>query len=204
MAYRKDKILVGAADLYLGATDAVDETLTPDTTARIAYEASATWRALGLTMGGVEVTYAPDFGEVEVDQLLDTPRMYKQRQSMSVTTSLAEITLDNMVFAWGLPADALTGDEETSDATLTFSGGQLAEEPEERSLTMIGLGPTVGTRRKERVYRLARVLNVESASLSLSRNEATGIPVSMRCLPDASDALNVNYGSVTDRFITAA
>src|SRR5690606_11431680 len=214
-------IIVGAARLFLGDTSSQalpdytgiqnDESLTRGFLDSDG-EAVAGWTDLGLTTGGVEVTYAPDFGEVEVDQYLDTAYMYKQRQTVTVGTTLAEATLENLIFAWGqnkdttllAPAD-VTDDLPGEEQRVIISGGALGDEPEERALAFIGKAPRTGTTRKERLYYLERVLSVESSAHSLSRSDATTIPVSLRCLPNSDDTSGtVEYGFIVQRTLTAA
>lgn len=214
MAYNHRNILVGAADLYFAPLEVENET-TPGTfdpvdrpaftageTARTAFEGDANWDHVGLTSGGVEVTYAPDFGEVEVDQWLDAALMYKQRQTVTVSTTFAEATLENLLFTWGQTADTLDAGEEADSQELRVSAGDLGDEPEERQLAFVGKGPRTGGTRRERVYHLERVLSVESSAHTLSRNDATTIPVSLRCLPQDA-AGGSDYGVIIQRTLTA-
>jgi len=206
MAYKHENIIVGAADVYIETADAAAEaaetawpTLTAGTSARTAFEGSADFDHAGLTSGGVEFAYAPDFGEVEVDQWLDVAKMFKQRQSVTVTTTFAEATLRNLLFAWGQPLNTLTeGATDTDDTTLRISSGALGDEPEERKIAFIGQAPG---RNRERVYELDRALSVESSTFSLSRSEASLIPVSLRCLP--GNAAGGDYGRIIERAVTA-
>jgi hypothetical protein len=119
--------------------------------------------------------------------------MYKQGMRVSVNTTLAEATLDNMLVAWGQAANTLTG------TALTISAGSLGEAPVERSLAFVGPGPGV---KVERLYYVRRALQVESTAHRLSRNDPTAIPVSFRLLPEFSISGSSDYGAVTDRTIT--
>lgn len=151
------------------------------------------WKPAGFTQEGLEVSYEPDYGDVEVDQMLDSALTYKQSMRVSLNTTLAEATLYNLMLAWGQAGDTLTtaadGDE------LDLDGGSLGEAPVERSFIAVGNSPREGGKYGERVYHAYRTLNVESSTHSLRRNENTGIPVSFRALP-ASNGL---YGKVKDR-----
>lgn len=221
MAYRVSNIIVGAAALYISVKDSTDSTfygangevavtlptITANTSALPAIEAATTsWRHLGFTNDGVELSYSPDFGEVEVDQLLDAAKMFKQGQTASVNTSLAEATLENLLVAWGqgsttlaaAPAPDATGGQE-----LGIAAGALLDEPVERSLVFVGPAPRSATNKKrERLYWLRRCLNVEDSSHSLAKTDATMIPVSLRVLPDPYFA-GKDYGIIRDRQIQA-
>jgi hypothetical protein len=56
-------------------------------------------RNVGYTMNGVEISFEPDFGEVMVDQLLDVAKMFKQGMKVSLKTSFAEATLENLLLS---------------------------------------------------------------------------------------------------------
>jgi hypothetical protein len=60
---------------------------------------SDTFRNVGYTNNGLEIAFAPDFGEVMVDQLLDTAKIFKQGMKVTLKTTLAEATLENLLLA---------------------------------------------------------------------------------------------------------
>lgn len=208
------QVLVGAAAVFVSDADSTqgDGTLpeavvaVSGTSLRDTYQDSAEWRNVGLTTGGVEVTYAPDFGAVEVDQLLDDAKLFKQKMTVTVATTLSEATLENLLFSWGQGAGTLT-DDGAGGQTLTIESGELGEEPVERALAFVGNAPraaadatTNANAVRERHYYLGRCLQVESSAHALNRAEATTIPVSLRCLPDD----NGQYGQIVDRVVTPA
>jgi hypothetical protein len=221
MAYKTKNIIIGAAALYISKKDSTDSTFygpsgnvavalpafTASTSVLPALEAdTANWRHLGFTTDGVELSYSPDYGEVEVDQLMDAAKMYKSGQSASVNTTLAEATLENLLVAWGQATSTLsapTGVDATEGEELAIASGALLDEPVERSLAFVGAAPRSATNKKrERVYHLRRVLNVEDSSHSLQKSDATSIPVSLRCLPDPYYS-GKEYGVIRDRVIAA-
>lgn len=222
MAYSNRNIIVGAAKVYVSVKDSTDSTfygasgnvavtlpagLTANTSSEAAFDADATnWRHVGYTSDGIELSYEPDFGTVEVDQLLDAAKMFKQGMTASVRTTLAEATLDNLVLAWGQKNSSL-GVAPSPDATggreLGIAAGALLDEPVERSVAFIGPAPKTATnKRAERVYLARRALNVESVAFSHSKTDATTIPVSLRLLPDPYYT-GKEYGVIRDRQIEA-
>lgn len=217
MAYKTRNIIVGAAALYVSKKDSTDSTfygasgnvavtlptLTNNVSSLTAFEAdTVNWRHLGFTTDGVEFSYEPDFGEVEVDQLLDAAKMFKQGQTASVNTTLAEATLENLVVAWG-QASATLGTDAGSEQELGVASGALLDEPVERSLAFVGPAPrSASNKKRERIYHVRRALNVESSSFSLSKTDATTIPVSLRVLPDPYYS-GKEYGIIRDRNIEA-
>ena len=218
MAYKTRNIIVGAAAVYISVKDSSDSafynadggvavalpTLTPSQSAVSALEAdTANWRHAGLTTDGVEYAYTPDFGEVTVDQMLDSAKMFKQGQTASVNTTFAEATLENLMVVWGQQTASLGTDSGTSQ-DLNIAGGALGDEPVERSIVFVGPAPRSpsANKKRERLYWVRRALQVEASSHTLSRTDPTTFPASFRVLPDPT-ASGAEYGKVTDRNIEA-
>jgi len=113
MAYErgeKNNIIVGAAALFIKANGPVDPTDAvaemPDFDDTASYKDTLTdsatamaWRNVGYTQNGMEITITPDFGEVEVDQLLDSAKIFKQGMQVTLNTTFAEATLENLLYA---------------------------------------------------------------------------------------------------------
>lgn len=209
-ANNAQNILVGAASLYVGNAGVTDATVKPafaavsyrDTLGGTPWSAAATdastaaaWQSVGYTQEGLEISYEPDFGDVEVDQLLDSAVVFKQGMKVSLNTTLAEATLYNLMLAWGQAASTLTST--ASDAELNIDGGALGDGTVERPFIAVGNGAHGRTTSQysERVYHAYRTMNVEQSTHSMKRSENTGIPVSFRALP-ASSGL---YGKIKDR-----
>lgn len=203
----KKNVIIGAASIYLGPSDNQKPAVTGTNSYRGvmagANGSTATgvgtlvtnWVDVGYTQDGLEVSTDPSFGEVEVDQLLDSVKIFKDGMSLSVSTTFAEATLENLLFAWGQAASTLTST--ATDKELAIDGGSLGEAPLERSLIAVGNGPekTASNAYQERTYHLYRVLSVEGSAHSLARADATVIPVTFRALP----ADTGKYGTIRDR-----
>jgi hypothetical protein len=221
-----NNIIVGAANVWVSKKDSTQvtawptyaiPTFTAGTTAATAMDAATGadgWRNVGFTSEGIEVQYSPDYGDIQVDQLLDTAKLFKQAMTVSVNTTLAEATLENLLFSFaqaGSTKDAATGAgadtayaKGTGGESLGLEAGALGAEPVERALVFIGNAPrsAAGVKR-ERLYHARRVLNVEASSHSYRRNEATVFPVSFRLLPDPAFS-GAEYGMIVDRNIAGA
>lgn len=210
MAYQVRNIIIGAAALYISAKDSTDGSWgsgpslpaapSSGNSFTTALDAATTdWRHTGFTTEGLEVSYEPDYGEVEVDQLLDSAKLFKQSMKVMVNTTLAESSLENLLVAWGQQSATLTSTSSTTE--LGIAAGALGDEPVERALVAVGPGPkTAAGAKRERVYHARRVLSVESSAHSVKRNEATVFPVSFRLLPDPNFA-GQEYGLIRDRNI---
>jgi hypothetical protein len=160
------------------------------------------WRNVGYTMNGLELQFTPDFGEVQVDQLLDTARFYKQGMQVSMVTAFAEGTLENLVVA--IAAKESDYVVSGNDTNLFLSSGDLGEVPVERAMIAVGPGSgdpdKVGATAVERVYVAHRALSIESVTASAKRDEPTMFEVSFRLLP----ADNGSYGKIVDRTVGSA
>lgn len=145
MAYTRGdskNIIVGAAAMFIGDT-AIDS---PDGTAMPAFgfesykdtlETDAEWTNVGYTQNGMELTITPDFGEVEVDQLLDSAKIFKQGMQVTMNTTFAEATLENLMFAIAAPAGDLN-----KGLTATYSG---VRDPLSTGLAGVDTGDTPTT-----------------------------------------------------------
>jgi hypothetical protein len=211
-----NQIIVGAAQLFVskqgpleynsvdvyafnggsvsGIPAFVDGTLYADTVDA----ATTNWRNVGYTMNGLEVQFQPDFGEVQVDQLLDVAKLYKQGMQVNMVTAFAEATLENLVVAVAT-ADSNFNDADPDELTLNLSAGDLGEVPLERALIAVGPGSgdpnATGADQVERVYVAHRALSIDSVTVSAKRDTPSMYEVSFRLLPTA----NGSYGKIVDR-----
>lgn len=192
------EILVGYGDMYHGLYNTPLPTWSATATKlQDDFDDDADWTYAGATQEGVELGYAPEYGEVEVDQLGDAAVMFFQNSTVTLNTTLAEATLANLIIAWGLEDDFLT----TETDVTSFSIGVKGQDPVERAVAVVGKGstsPSDETVNRDRVYLGRRVLAIEGSSLSMMRSENTAYPVSFRLLADPSHP-NAEYGVILDR-----
>jgi hypothetical protein len=221
MAYTRGtstNIIVGAAALFTYEAGVLTDAGLP------AYEAEGTvgnttgtyretlakpssgFRNVGYTMNGLEIQFQPDFGEVQVDQVLDVAKLYKQGMQVNLNTAFAEATLENLLFSLAgrdedLTASAGATGIKAGSLSLNMSAGDIGECPVERGL--VAVGPGTGDcdpdEQIERIYVAYRALSIESVTVSAKRDEATMYEVSFRLLPN-DDA---SYGKIVDRTIPA-
>jgi len=219
-------IIVGAASMWVSTSGPFDylnvDPALPDFEGGVSYAdtlnaATTVVRNIGYTSNGIELTFTPDFGEVEVDQLLDAAKLYKQGMTVTLNTTFAEATLENLLVALALPEQALQEDTlldnpplpEIPDLPgtkadvdfLELLSGDLGECPVERGLIAVGPGTgdcEIGSE-IERVYLAYRALSIDAVTVSIKRDEATMYDVSFRLLP----ADNGSYGRIIDRAVPA-
>jgi hypothetical protein len=217
MAYTRGQsanIIVGAAALFAFESGQMADSDLPDATAGASFKEALssdnTFRNVGYTSNGLELQFQPDFGEVQVDQVLDVAKMYKQGMQVNMNTSFAEATLENLLLAIARPAgDAYVGTGNTGAANyvqafknedvLNLSAGELGECPVERGLVAVGPGSGDCAEGAERIYVAYRALSIDSVTVSAKREEATMFDVSFRLLPND----NGSYGKIVDRTINA-
>jgi hypothetical protein len=205
MAYSRGSstnIIVGAAALFVA-----DTTLTPGTLEAFVDGESFKetlsdendYTNVGYTMNGLEMQFQPDFGEVQVDQILDVAKLYKQGMQVNLATAFAEATLENLLLALAGNSDDLSGTKTTSNGrTLNLSAGDIGECPVERAIVAVGpgTGDCADSPYIERVYTAYRALSIENVTVSAKRDEASMFEVSFRLLPE--DATG-SYGKIVDR-----
>jgi len=211
MAYTRGSsanIIVGAAALFTyepatGASELTEADL-PAYEDSVSFKTTLSddpdYRNVGYTMNGLEIVFQPDFGEVQVDQLLDVAKLFKQGMQVNLNTAFAEATLENLLFS-------LAGSDSdlnvvSGNPTLNLSAGDIGECPVERGMVAVGPGTgdcAIGDE-LERIYVAYRALSIENVTVSAKRDEPTMYEVSFRLLPN--DA--ASYGKIVDRTIPAA
>ena len=218
MAYSRgssSNIIVGAAALfthdagpigYVANTGAITDTqaasdLPVFTASATSYKdtlsADEAFTNVGYTTNGLELAFQPDFGEVQVDQVLDVAKLFKQGMQVNLNTTFAESTLENLLFALAGKDSSMT--TVSGNPTLNLSAGDIGDVPVERGLVAVGPGTGDASENIERVYVAYRALSIESVSVSAKRDEATMFEVSFRLLPND----NASYGKIVDRTLSA-
>ena len=211
------QIIVGAAALFIKDTGAFEADKLPAfvngegyaTTLSDTAAATAGIRNVGYTSNGLEIQFQPDFGEVQVDQLLDSAKLFKQGMKVNLKTAFAEATLENLLVAIASPtSDLASGTSSapgvtgaTNDTiTLNLSSGKLGDCPIERGLIAVGpgTGDCTASNGKERIYLAYRALSMDNVSISAKRDSASTFDVSFRLLPNSFGS----YGKIVDRTVT--
>jgi len=221
MAYSRGdskQIIVGAAALFVSKTAQFDPAnaspVLPDFVADIAYRetlttASTVVRNVGYTMNGLEIQFQPDFGEVQVDQLLDVAKLYKQGMQVNLNTAFAEATLENLLVAIAAPSTDLVENQKWNNPlergsvnyadVMELTSGEIGECPVERGLIAVGpgTGDCAAGSSIERIYVAYRALSIENVTVSAKRDAPSMFEVSFRLLP----ADNGSYGKIVDRLV---
>jgi hypothetical protein len=220
MAYTRgtsSNIIVGAAALFTYEGGEMTDLNLPAPTLNTSFKesldaASTTFRNVGYTSDGLELSFEPDFGEVKVDQVLDVAKLYKQGMKVTLKTKFAEATLENLLLALARPkTDAFIGTATSpsisyittygqQEDVLNLSAGDLGDIPVERGLVAVGPGSGDAANPAERIYVAYRALSIDNVSVAAKRDEATMFAVSFRMLPNNSGS----YGKIVDRTFGAS
>lgn len=143
MAYSRGKnsnIIVGAAALFvsnLGQAKFDSDNAAPAFVAGKSYKDTLTddnatkVTNVGYTNNGIDITFNPTFGDVMVDQLLDVAKLYKSNMQVTLKTSFAEATLENLLLSLGqkgsvTPNTLVTSIPPTTNETYLVSGAYTA------------------------------------------------------------------------------
>ena len=220
MAYTRgtsNNIIVGAAALFTYEDGVLPEAgVLPGYSAGVSYKTTLSdeegFRNVGYTMNGLELQFQPDFGEVQVDQLLDVAKLYKQGMQVNLNTAFAEATLENLLVAIAAPTGDLVNNVKADNPlefnlssgvsvvdAMELSSGQIGECPVERGIVAVGPGTgdcEVGSS-IERIYVAFRALSIENVTVSAKRDEASMFEVSFRLLPASTGS----YGRIVDRLV---
>ena len=215
MAYSRgssNNIIVGAAALFTYNNGALAQTIGTVSGPLPAFEAATSYKDtladdvdftnVGYTSNGIELTFQPSFGEVQVDQVLDVARLFKDGMQVSLATSFAEATLENLLVAVAANVNDL---DELSTATgigtgsqsFDINSGELGDVPLERGIVAVGPGTGDPSVEKERIYIGYRALSIENVVASAKRDAASMFDVTFRMLP-LDDGM---YGKIVDRTI---
>lgn len=159
MAVQTENLLMGPVDVYhgaFGAAEPADAEVAP----------GVGWTDLGGTDGGVTLTLGQTFTPMTVDQVAMAVDSRLTDETITVATSLAEATLDNLRRARNAVADAATEYE---------FGGELVtnSSPNYSAILLKGLAPE-GT---PRLVVIRRCLSTESIGIPFQKDAKTVFPV---------------------------
>lgn len=133
--------------------------------ATIATPPAAGWVDVGGTKDGVEWGVADEYGVLDVDQIIYEIDRRRTKRVVTVKTSLAEATLDNLAKAINNTAPA--------SGVLTADDGLAAFVPTPIAILLDGIAPG-GFRRR---FILRKALSTDSVGTAYKKDGQTLIPV---------------------------
>lgn len=190
MAVNVSNIVVGEATLKLGDS--------ANATSIVAMDA---FSDLGATQNGVEISWTPDMVDIEIDQYGDAARIVQSKVKVTVKTTLAEATLNNLALAWNYDSvgtDAVKANNDGAN-TKTFLFGAQTVFPYEKAIVITGTAPNSAAGGiKTRKFYTKRAISMEATNVTMKRAEATVFAVGFRILPKVEDA-GYEYGKIIDQ-----
>ena len=182
-------IVVGEAEIKIGNSN---------TTATMAEFETANMVSVGATSGGVEIMWAPDMVDIEIDQFGDAAKIIQSKVKVTLKTTLVESTLKNLTYAWNYDVAGIAANADGAN-TNTFRFGVQQVTPIEKAIQVNGYAPgTTAALPKSRKFNTKRAISFESSSVNYKRAEASTFSVSFRILPIVGD-VGYEYGKIIDQ-----
>lgn len=166
MAVTPANLAMGPGDLYVGDFEAPE----PLDTEVNGTPATSAWDNPGGTLGGLTLSIANTWKELEVDQLTETPERRRTKKEVMLKTQLAEVTFANLTLALaggttttGTGFEAYEPDDDNSGDSPTY-----------KAIIFDGFG---GSGLRRRVF-IRKVLSTENVDVAASKEDQTVYPVS--------------------------
>lgn len=150
MAVTSSNIVLGAATLYtapFATAEPADAVAAP----------AVAWVDAGGTTDGVTISVSPDYTELVVDQVIDRVGSRMTGRTITVSTNLAESTLENLKLALGGGTVTSVAGKKTFDSAIANTG-----EPAYVAILIDGVAPG-GKKRRIIVRKALSTDNVEFA-----------------------------------------
>lgn len=161
MPVTSTNLIQGPATVYAGAFGAAEP-------ATIATAPAAAWTDVGGTKGGVELNIASEYGTLTVDQVIDIIESRRTGREITVKTTLAEATLDNLARAIANTAPAAN--------VLSLDDGATAFKPAYSAILIDGIAP--GGFRRRIIVR--KTLPTDAVGVAYKKDDQTVIPVTWK------------------------
>lgn len=172
MAVVSSNLIQGPADMYHGNFGATEPTDASVGTA----PATGTWIDVGGTQEGATINIGQEFSELAVDQVIDRVESRRTGRSITIGTSLAETTLENLAFVLNGGVVA-TG---TGYKTYDPDSAGVATQPSYFALIVDGWAPMVSNAARRRRIVARKCLNIEGVETSYTKDGQTLFPVSFQ------------------------
>lgn len=164
-----DNLVMGPATIYWGAFGATEPT---DATVNDTPQASA-WNDMGGTEGGASFDVSSKYTNLQVDQIVDIPGARLTERMVTVTTKLAEPTLENLAFALNDGTAGSGSGYKTYDPNYASS----ATQPTYHALILDGWAP--GSFRRRLIVR--KVLSTAGIKYAYNKGTQSVFDVTFSC-----------------------
>lgn len=141
---------------------------------------------IGFTMGGCVISNTREYVDVKADQAVGTVKKGRSDETMTVSFTLLEITLQTLSIAWDQPVGNMSGNG------YYYLGYEDSCSIYTHSLKLVGKSPGCGVR----VFNFFECIQIGDAEYSMSRENPTGLEVEFEVLKSSSN--NNKFGWVLD------
>lgn len=161
MSVTSTNLIQGPATVYHGAFGVAEP-------ATIATAPGAGWTDVGGTKGGLELNISSEYATLTVDQIVDIIESRRTGREVTVKTTLAEVTLDNLAHAIANAAPVAN--------VLELDGGLAAFKPDYSAILVDGIAP--GGFRRRIIVR--KTLPTDAVGVSYKKDDQTVAPVTWK------------------------
>lgn len=179
-----DSFIRGAARILWAGTTVTFPTKIADVINMSTYDATASWNELGATKSGIQISINNSEENFDIDQILGDIRSSPTNWEMSVSTQLAEMTLERLQVAW--EGSAVTTDATPVSGTEKEIGFGQPESYTQRRVAVLFKRPNGKIRGY--FFRIAQRTPQQSTVVHNKTGEQISIPTSFKCFADASIA----------------
>lgn len=161
MGVTSTNLIQGPATVYrgdFGATEPADIDTAP----------GVGWTDVGGTKGGVEINIANEWGALTVDQIVDVIESRRTGREITIKTTLAEATLENIASAIANAAPAA--------GVMNLDNDISAFKPGYSAILLDGLAP--GGFRRRIIIR--KTLPTDSVGIAYKKDDQTVVPVTWK------------------------
>lgn len=169
MAQNPNNLIMGPAQVYLGAFGALEPT---DTNVNTTPAASA-WTEVGLTDGGVSLTITPKFTDFNADQIVDVPGTRMTSRTIVVGSTMSEVTLANLANA----LNSTVGATGANYATFDPNFGQFASQLPYAAVLLDGWAPSTSGQNFRRRVILRKTMQTSKVDLNYAKDKQLGLSV---------------------------
>jgi hypothetical protein len=170
MGVTASQLIMGPGALYSGAFGATE----PADTAIATAPSSATFTDVGGTLGGVKLKIEQKFKELEVDQIVDNVGRRLTMREMTISTEMAEPTLENLVLAANGSGSITSG---SGFKSFVPANDSSATQPSYRCFIFDGFAASGGVRR----VIARRCLSTSNVEFEYSKDKQTTFKVEFSC-----------------------
>jgi len=140
---------------------------------------------VGYTKDPVTQTINREYFDVKVEQIKGTIKTEMIDEDMTISTSLSEVSLDNLRRVWDQGGSTLIG------GTFLAIGTELGAN--EHTITIVTKAPEIAGDDMYDNYHVFKAVSYESVETSFAKGENTIIPVTFKCLKDVLNDNRFGY-----------